>query len=168
MLHHISSHIFPQVKRPTSIQSFHVWRLLQNFDQPFCPPLHLFTLTYQFYHNILLQTFLVSPHLYYSGKKKRVSPLPAPNYLWQNELHRSQHRSSENCTGDLLLWKLVMHFTLFLIFWQIIYFGKSLLLSWICSASLKKPLVKASVKHLTMQIGCYQLQQPQTRCQLTP
>lgn len=38
MLHHIFSHIFSQIKRSISIQSSHVWKLLKNFDQLFCPP----------------------------------------------------------------------------------------------------------------------------------
>lgn len=88
MHHHISSHIFPQVERSTSIQSFHVWKLRQNFDQPFCLPLHLSTLTYQFYHNILLQTFLVSPHLYYPEEKKGISTFCSK--LFMNKM---------NCTG---------------------------------------------------------------------
>lgn len=128
MLYHISPHIFPQIKRSISIQSFNVWKLLNNFDQPFYP---LFIYTYLrilFPLLFLLQTFSVSPHLYYTEKKKGTST--SCSKLFMNK-KTAQYRTSWNSSGDLLQWKLVMHLTLFLIFWQIIYSGKPLLLSQI-------------------------------------
>lgn len=82
MLHHISSLIFPQIKRSISIQSSQVWKLLKNLDNSFA--LHLPTLIYEFYRNILLQTFtaLIST----TQKKKIMGTSTSCSKIFMNKI----------------------------------------------------------------------------------